>query len=128
MKLSTYNLYGRYAVPKIFDFWPNMLAPNSEVEVIHEKYPKNFKVPSSSLTSSDGPYGAQMILREAKMSQLSLRAQMGQFGAQMSQLRAQMGQLGAQRGQWGAQMDHVGVQIRQVGVVTHVGQLRAQMI
>ena len=34
--LSTYNLYGRYAVPKIFDFWPNMLAPNSEVEVSHK--------------------------------------------------------------------------------------------
>ena len=32
------NLYRRYAVPKIFDFLPNMLAPPSEVEVSHEKY------------------------------------------------------------------------------------------
>ena len=39
-KLSTYNLYGKYAVPKIFDFLPNMLTPPSEVEVSHEKYTK----------------------------------------------------------------------------------------
>ena len=51
----------------------------------------------SDIWGSDGPYGAQMILRDAKMSQLSLRAQMGQFGAQMSQLGAQMGQLGGSK-------------------------------
>ena len=90
-----------------------MLAPPSEVEVSHKTNLKSLAhlqpaqigifliARLSDIWGSDGPYGAQMILREAKMSQLSLRAQMGQFGAQMSQLGAQMGQLGAQRGQWG---------------------------
>ena len=111
MKLSTHNLYGRYAVPKICDFLPNMLAPPSEVEVSHKTNLKSLAhlqpaqigifliARLSDIWGSDGPYGAQMILRDAKMSQLSLRAQMGQFGAQMSQLGAQMGQLGSQRGQ-----------------------------